>query len=241
MFGTTDPDVQREEVALEPDVAARMWRASIEGFTTYFTNLAAERRKNPRDDMTSLVANAKVNGEPLPDSFVYGYCIAMAAAGHDTTSSTIAGAIHAFAQFPDQLRRVQEKPTLARTTVEEALRWVSPVKHFQRVLTQDFEFKGRQLAEGDRLMMLYASANRDEDIFKDPEVFDVGRRPNPHLAFGYGVHQCIGQHVARLEMRILLEELVPKLRSIELVGTPKYGAANFITGLKKLPIKFETF
>jgi cytochrome P450 len=240
MFGTTDPEEQREEVAHEPDVAARMWRASIAGFYEYCDKLAAERRADPRDDLISLVANAKVNGEYLSDSYVRGYFVVVAAAGHDTTSSTIAGAMYAFAKFPGLLDQVREDPSLIPGTIEEALRWVSPVKHFQRVLTRDFEFRGRNLKQGDHVMLMYASANRDEDVFTNPEVFDVTRQPNRHLAFGHGAHSCLGAHVARLEMRILLEELLPKLRSVELAGPPAFVASNFITGLKRLPIRFQT-
>lgn len=239
MFGTTDPDVQREEVALEPDAAARMWRASIADFYEYCDKLAADRRASPRDDLISLVANAKIDGKPLSDSYVRGYFVVVAAAGHDTTSSTISGAMDALTRFPGVLDQVREDPSLVPGMVEEALRWVSPVKHFQRVLTRDFQFRGRDLKEGDHLMMVYASANRDEDVFTDPEVFDVTRSPNKHLAFGYGSHLCLGAHVARFEMTILLEELIPKLRSVELAGKPVFGASNFITGLKRLPIRFK--
>jgi cytochrome P450 len=240
MFGTTDPEEQRADVAHEPDVAARMWRASIAGFYEYCDKLAARRREDPRDDLISLVANAKIDGEYLSDSYVRGYFVVVAAAGHDTTSSTISGAMHAFTRFPGLLDRVRDDPSLIPGTIEEALRWVSPVKHFQRVLTRDFEFRGRELKQGDHVMLLYASANRDEDVFTNPDVFDETRRPNRHLAFGHGSHSCLGAHVARFEMNILLEELLPKLRSVELAGAPAFVASNFITGLKRLPIRFQT-
>jgi cytochrome P450 len=238
LFGTTDPEEQRADVAPEPDVAARMWRAAIADFAGYFTKLAAERRANPTDDLISIIANAKVDGEPLSDSFVVGYCVAIATAGHDTTASTISGAIQALAQYPDQLRLVKEDPSLVGSLVEEALRWVSPVKHFQRVVTHDTEFAGRQLHEGDHIMLLYPSANRDEAVFENPDVFDITRRPNRHLAFGFGPHMCIGQHVAKLEMRILFDELLPRISSFGIDGRAKYGAANFLSGLKTQPITF---
>jgi len=237
-FGTTDPEEQRAEVASEPDAAARMWRAAIADFFAYFNQLAADRRANPTDDLASIIANAKVDGEYLPESFVNGYYIAIATAGHDTTASTIAGAIQAFARFPEQLDLVRKDLALIPSLVEEAVRWVSPVKHFQRVVTRDVEFHGRSLKEGDHVMLLYPSANRDEAVFENPDVFDVTRRPNKHLAFGFGPHMCIGQHVAKLEMRILFEELLPKITSVSLAGKPKYVAANFLSGLKTQPITF---
>jgi alpha-terpineol hydroxylase len=239
-FGTTDPEEQRAEVAPEPDVAARMWRAAIADFFAYFNRLSADRRANPTDDLASIIANAKVDGEYLPESFVNGYYIAIATAGHDTTASTVSGAIRAFARFPEQLDLVRNDPSLIPSLVEEAVRWVSPVKHFQRVVTRDVEFHGRQLKEGDHVMLLYPSANRDEAVFENPDVFDVTRRPNKHLAFGFGPHMCIGQHVAKLEMRILFEELLPHLASVHLAGEPKYVAANFLSGLKTQPITFTT-
>jgi cytochrome P450 len=236
LFGTTDPDTQRDDVAMEPDVAARMWRQAIADFSEYFNQLSADRRKNPRDDLSSIIANAKVDGEYLPESFVNGYYIAIATAGHDTTSSTISGAIRAFAQFPDQLDKVRADMSLVPLVIEEALRYVSPVKHFHRVVGQDTEFRGRSLREGDSVMLLYPSANRDAEMFENPDTFDITRRPNRHLAFGYGAHMCIGQHVAKLEMRILLEELLPKVAKFEIAGDGKYVAANFLSGLKTQPI-----
>lgn len=240
LFGSTDPEEQRAEVAPEPDVAARMWRAAMADFFAYFNQLSADRRAKPTDDLASIIANAKVDGEYLSESFVNGYYIAIATAGHDTTASTISGAVQAFARFPDQLAKVRNDMSLVPSLVEEALRWVSPVKHFQRIVSEDTEFRGRQLSAGDTVMLCYPSANRDEEVFTDPEVFDVTRRPNKHIAFGYGPHMCIGQHVAKLEMRILLEELLPKLESVELAGAGKYVAANFLSGLKSQPITFRS-
>lgn len=238
LFGNADPEEQREDVAFEPDAAARMWRAAIADFAAYFLTLAAERRANPTDDLISIIANAKVDGELLPDTFVVGYCIAIATAGHDTTASTISGLIQALAENPDQLALVKNDPSLVGPMVEEALRWVSPVKHFQRVVTRDVEFAGRQLKEGDHIMLCYPSANRDETVFENPDTFDITRRPNKHIAFGFGPHMCIGQHVAKLEMRILFDELLPKIDSFGIDGRARYGAANFLNGLKSQPITF---
>ena len=240
LFGNADPDERREDIPDSPDVAARMWKATLEDFFGYFNALAADRRRNPTDDLASIIANAKIDGEYLPDSFIHGYYIAIATAGHDTTASTISGAIHAFARDPEQLRLVREDPSLIPSLVDEALRWVSPVKHFHRIVAEDTEFRGRRLSRGDSVMLLYPSANRDETVFDRPDTFDLTRRPNKHIAFGYGPHMCIGQHVAKFEMRILFEELLPHLQAVEVTGTPRYVAGNFLSGLKTLPVRLTT-
>ncbi|MFJ6263061.1 cytochrome P450 [Rhodococcus erythropolis] len=237
MFAPADPDTQRAETVLEPDAMARIWKAAIDDFSTYFNELAAQRRANPTDDLASIIANAKVDGEYLPASFINGYYVAIATAGHDTTSSTVSGAIKALVDFPDQFDKVRNDPSLIPALIDEAVRYISPVKHFQRVVSRDFEFRGRQLKEGDHVMLLYPSANRDEKVFDNADTFDITRRPNKHIAFGHGPHMCIGQHVAKLEMRILFEELLPRISKIEITGEPKYVAANFLSGLKSLPVR----
>lgn len=239
MFGNSDPDQQRQDVPPSPEAAARAWRAAIVEFHAYFDKLAEARRTAPTDDLASIIANAKVDGDYLPASFVNGYYIAIATAGHDTTSSTTATAMQELARRPDQFRAARDNPDLIPGLVDEALRWASPVKHFHRIVADDFEFRGRHLEAGQSVMMMYPSANRDEDVFENPWDFDITRRPNKHIAFGYGPHQCIGQHVAKLEMRILFEELLPKLESLELAGQVDYVQANFLSGPKTLPIRFK--
>ena len=239
-FGASDPEEQRAEIAPEPGAAARMFKAAILEFFEYFNELSADRRKNPTDDLASIIANAKVDGEYLPDSYVNGYYMAIATAGHDTTASTISSTALAFTRDASQLDAVRGDMTLLPGLIEEALRWTSPVKHFMRTVTADTEFAGRRLAEGDRVMLLYPSANRDEAVFSDPDTFDLRRKPNRHIAFGYGPHMCIGQHVAKIEMRILFEELLPHLASIERTGPTKSVASNFLSGLKTLPVRFTT-
>lgn len=235
-FGAADPEEQGAELVDDPEARGKMYREANQGFFDYFDALAADRRRTPTDDLTSLVANTKIDGEYLPDSYVHGFLMSVAAAGHDTTSSTVSGALHAFARFPDQLAIAREQLSAMSSVVDEAIRYVSPVKHFQKIVTRDFEFRGRQLKEGDKVLNLYASANRDEDIFDNPDAFDVTRKPNKHVGFGYGIHMCLGQHIAKLEMRLLLEELLPHIESIEVTGEPRYVETNFITGLKSLPV-----
>ncbi|WP_241251447.1 cytochrome P450 [Candidatus Protofrankia californiensis] len=238
LFGGNDPEQQREEVKLEPDVAARMWMGAVQDFYAYFSDLSEHRRSHPKDDLLSLIANAKVDGEYLSEVLCNGYYLAIATAGHDTTSSTISGALRAFAEFPDQLDKVHADPSLIPSLVDECIRWVAPVKHFMRAASRDTELRGQEIKSGDRLMLCYPSGNRDEDVFENPDVFDLTRRPNKHISFGYGPHMCLGQHVTKIEMRILFEELLPRLKSIQLAGDPKLSQANFVGGLTKLPVRF---
>jgi cytochrome P450 len=238
LFGVNDPELQRDDVKMEPDVAARMWMAAIADFYGYFSGLSEHRRQNPADDLLSVIANAKVDGEYLSEALCNGYYLAIATAGHDTTSSTISGAMRAFAEFPDQLDKVRADLSLIPGLVEECVRWVAPVKHFMRAASRDTELRGVQISAGDRLMLCYPSGNRDEDIFDNPDTFDITRKPNRHISFGYGPHMCLGQHVAKIEMRILFEELLPRLKSVELAGDPKLSRANFVGGLTSLPVTF---
>ena len=153
-------------------------------------------------------------------------------------SNTTSGALWALAENPEQLKRVQENPALMPMFIEESIRWETPVKHFMRTATADAEVAGQKIAKGDWLMLSYPSGNRDEAVFTDPFRFDVGRVPNKHVAFGYGAHVCLGQHLGRMEMRVLWEELLPRLRSLELDGEPKRMAASFVCGPKSVPIRY---
>jgi cytochrome P450 len=237
-FGAADPDAQREDVEpLTPEAAAQQWSAAIQDFYAYFDALVEARRAEPRDDLATIIANArKENGEFFPKEAAYGWFIAISTAGHDTTSSTLAGAIEALAQNPDQLRRAQEDPALIPHLVNEALRWASPVKQFTRRATEDYVLRGQQIKKGDRMMLLYQSANRDTDVFDDPDSFRLDRRPNKHIAFGYGPHMCIGQHLAKLELRIMFEELILRIASVTVTGERKVVQTNFVGGLKNLPV-----
>ena len=237
LLGNSDDEVS-SDVPMDADAAGRRYTESIAEFSAYFSRLCAARRAEPTDDLASIIANATVDGELMPDSFVNGYYIAIAGAGHDTTTSTIAGLMRVFAENPEQLQMARNDLSLIPSMIEEALRWVSPVKHFQRVVSRDVDFRDRHLKEGDFVGALYPSANRDEDVFENPEVFDMTRKPNRQVGFGYGPHLCLGQHVAKFEMRVLWEELLPHLGSVELAGEPRTAPGNFITGLKSLPISF---
>jgi cytochrome P450 len=238
-FGTQDPDEQREEVKLEPDAAARMWHATLQDFYSYFNALSAERRRNPTDDLLSLIANSKIAGEYIGEAESNGYYVAIATAGHDTTSSSVSGGMLGMIKYPSEFAKAKGEPGLIGGLVDEAIRWSSPVKHFMRNATADTEIRGRPIKAMDRFMLSYPSANRDDVVFEAPDEFRIERRPNRHLAFGYGPHMCLGQHLAKLEMRILYEELLPKLKSVELSGKPRATKANFVGGLKSLPVRFK--
>lgn len=239
LFGAHDPEEQRPEMVADPVAAAKMWAASVQEFFSYFNQLSADRRVSPRGDMMSLIANSHVNGAPIGEAEANGYYVSLATAGHDTTSSTATGAMHGMLAFPDQFAKVKANPALIPNLVEEALRWTSPVKHFMRNATADTVVRGQRIGAMERLMMCYPSGNRDEEVFDRPDDFDIMRSPNRHIAFGFGPHACIGQHLAKLELRVLFEELMPHLDSVELAGVPKLVETNFVGGYKKLPIRFR--
>lgn len=238
-FGVHDPEEQRPEMVADPVAAAKMWAATLEEFYKYFDALSAQRRANPTDDLLSLIANSQVNGAPIPRNEANGYYVAIATAGHDTTSSSTAGGLHGLLLYPENIAKLQADPSLIKGLVDEAIRWTSPVKHFMRNATEDTQLRGQTIRAMDRLMMCYPSGNRDEEVFAEAARFDITRSPNPHIAFGFGPHMCLGQHLAKLEMRVLFEELLPHLSSIELAGEPRFVETNFVGGYKSLPIRIK--
>jgi cytochrome P450 len=205
----------------------------------YFQRLTAVRRDEPGEDLASTIANARVDGELLSDMDAASYYVIIATAGHDTTSSTIAGGMHALIEHPDQLSRLRTDPSLMPLAADEMIRWVTPVKEFMRTATVDYELRGVSIKKGDALLLSYPSANRDEDVFDMPFTFDVGRNPNRHLAFGFGAHYCLGAVLARMEVAAFFAELVPRLESIELSGAPEWTATTFVGGLKHLPVRYS--
>ncbi len=205
----------------------------------YFNALTAARREQPTEDLASAIANARIDGEPLSDVDTVSYYVIIATAGHDTTSATISGGLQALIEHPEQLRRLQADPSLMGLATEEMIRWVTPVKEFMRTAQQDNELRGVPIAAGDSVLLSYPSGNRDEDVFTDPFRFDVSRDPNKHVAFGYGVHFCLGAALARMEVNSFFSALLPRVKSIELSGTPEHTATIFVGGLKHLPIRYE--
>jgi cytochrome P450 len=205
----------------------------------YFNAVTAARREQPTEDLASAIANALVDGEPLSDVDTVSYYVIVATAGHDTTSATISGGLLALIENPDQLQGLRDDPNLMGLAAEEMIRWVTPVKEFMRTAQEDTMIRGVPIAAGESVLLSYPSGNRDEDVFTDPFRFDIGRDPNKHLAFGYGVHFCLGAALARMEVSSFFSALVPRLKSIELAGVPEHTATIFVGGLKHLPIRYE--
>ncbi|MBB6550711.1 cytochrome P450 [Nonomuraea rubra] len=211
----------------------------LEDLFAYFHHLTATRRAHPTTDLASQIANARIDGHLLDDNTAASYYILIATAGHDTTTSTIAGGLEALIRHPEQLRRLRDDPALLPSAVEEMIRWVSPVKAFMRTAAADTQVRGVPIGKGESVLLSYPSANRDEDVFGEPFRFDAGREPNRHLAFGFGVHYCLGAALARMEAVALFGELLPRLASIELDGEPAWTATTFVGGLKRLPVRYS--
>jgi len=239
LFNNADPELNRARAELSPEEALKsLWETTME-LENYFAAVTQKFRENPTTHVNSLIANAKIDGEYLNHRQMMGYYIIAATAGHDTTSNTTAGALWAMAQRPGMLEAMQADPSLINAFVEESIRWEVPVKHFMRSAVSDTEIAGQKIKAGDWLMLAYQSGNRDEAVWNDPFDFRIDRGPNnPQIAFGYGVHVCLGQHLARLEMRILWEELFKRLKSVEMNGEGQRTISNFVCGPKHVPIRF---
>ncbi|BBY59425.1 cytochrome P450 [Mycolicibacterium sarraceniae] len=232
MFGGDDTELQRG--GSTDDMLAVLL-----DFFNYFSALTASRREHPTEDLTSAIANATIDGQPLSDMDTASYYVIVASAGHDTTSAGIAGGLLELIRNPAELQRLQNDPGLMGTAVEEMIRCIVPVKEFMRTAQADTEVRGVPIAKGESVLLSYVSANRDEEVFDDPMRFDVGRDPNKHLSFGYGVHFCLGAALARMEMHSFFSELVPRINTIELAGDPELMATTFVGGLKRLPIRYS--
>jgi cytochrome P450 len=232
LFGSDDAEFAR---GVTPEEKG----AALLDMFQYFTALTASRRENPTEDLASAIANARVDGEPLSDIDTVSYYVIIATAGHDTTSAVISGGLQALIENPDQRGRLRDNMNLMSLATEEMIRWVTPVKEFMRTAREDTTVRGVPITAGESVLLSYASANRDEEVFDDPFRFDVGRDPNKHNAFGYGVHFCLGAALARMEINSFFAELIPRLESIELAGSPEHVATIFVGGLKHLPIRYS--
>ena len=241
LFGATDPELNRshEDTMAKPREDLGDIQATLADFFMYFKAITDARKAEPTADLATVIANGQIDGAPINDFEAMCYYVIVATAGHDTTSSSTAGALWGMCQYPEAFARVKADPALIPGLVDESIRWTTPVKHFMRSATEDTELRGRKIAKGDWLMLCYPSGNRDEEVFEAPDAFRVDRNPNRHLAFGYGAHLCLGQHLAKMEMRILWEELIPRLESLELAGEPKLAMGNFVGGPKRLPIRYR--
>ena len=233
IFGGEDPEIGG-------DAPVETVMAAVMDFAMYFQGITVDRRANPKPDIASVIANGEIDGKPIGDLETAGYYTIIATAGHDTTSSSLAGGLEALIRRPDQLRALRDDPSLLDTAVDEIIRWVTPVRHFMRQAQVDYVLRDTKLRAGDWLLLSYLSGNRDEAVFEEPFRFDVRRaNASEHVAFGIGVHFCLGAHLARMELRAFLRELLPRLESAELAGEPEYTASTFVGGPKRLPIRYR--
>jgi cytochrome P450 len=232
LFGGGDPDMRRSERDGDTNV--------ISDFFMYFNKITEERRARPGEDLATVIANGRINGSPLGPLETASYYIIVATAGHDTTSSSIAGGLQALIENPDQLKKLKENPELLNTAIDEIIRWVTPVQHFMRTNMDDtYTLRGRKIEKGQQVMLYYLSGNRDEEVWPDAFKFRVDRENNRHVSFGYGVHVCLGQHLAKMEARAFFKELLSRLESIEMTGPARRVQSTFVTGLKTLPVRYR--
>jgi cytochrome P450 len=244
MLGNTDPDHAGEFVAGETDLTAYAHLpfsspAAPEMFA-YANALAAERRRAPKDDITTRLLEADIDGDRLSEHEFDLFFLLLVTAGNETTRHAMSNGLLALLEHPAQRDRLLDDPALIPTAVEEILRWAPSLLHFRRTATRDVELHGRTIRSGDKVALWYVSGNRDEDQFPDADRFDVAREPNRHLAFGLGgPHFCLGAHLARLELRVWLEEMLPVLGRLEPVGEPMRLRSNFFNGVKSLPLRIR--
>ena len=245
MIGNTDPELtdvlhdspESERYRLLPFRSP----AALELFE-YGHRLAAERRREPSEDLVSKLVHAEIDGERLSEREFDTMFLLLVVAGNETTRQAIAHGMLALAEHRDQWDRLREDPELVWTAgADEILRWSSPVLHFRRTATRDVELRGQTIRAGEKVVVWYVSANFDEDVFEDPLRFDVGRRPNPHVTFGGGgPHYCLGAHLAKLEVQVMFDLLLPRLAGLELLGPPERMRTNFTNALKRMPVRVET-
>jgi cytochrome P450 len=227
--GNADPEIE-----LDPLLA-------IGELYEYFLQLIAARRAHAQDDMLSVLSVAEIDGQRLTDEDLLNFSFLLLVAGNETTRNLIALGTLALIEHPEECRKLVKDPTLIPSAVEEMLRWTSPVTHMARTATADTEIRGQKIAEGDTIVMLYGSANRDEDIFgSDAEDFKVTRHPNPHIAFGCGEHSCVGSQLARLEACVLFEVLLGRYPKLELTGDVDRMRATMVPGVKRMPVRLGT-
>ena len=235
LFAGEDPEFKRSEA----DRQEAFKNLGME-FVQYFGRIIADRRANPSDDLASLLANAQVDGGPMGPIETLGYYLIVFTAGHDTTRNAIAGGMEALVANPDQLALLRSDPAgRVNDAVEEIVRWTTPVNFMMRTAACDYELGATKIAKGERVVLYYASANRDEDVFAEPNRFKIDRHPNPHLGFGIGEHFCLGSHLARRSQRALFSELIGRLDEVELIGPAERLAASFVAGIKHLPIRYR--
>jgi cytochrome P450 len=204
----------------------------------YFMKLIGERRSNPGDDLVSALVHGEIEGDHLSDLEVLFNCFLLILGGQETTRNAITGGMDALMRCPADRERLAREPALMPTAIEEILRWTSPITHIMRTATRAVELRGRSIQEGDRVVIWNPSGNRDEEVFANPYSFDLARKPNDHIAFGYGEHFCIGANLARLELRVMLDEILRRMPDMAAAGPPERLRSNLLAGIKHLPVTF---
>jgi len=232
-IGGSDPEFQQGTSVRETLDRARL------GLFQYFSDMVAERIKKPTNDITSIVANAKVNGQSLPQLELLSYFFLLVVAGNETTRNATSGGLLALMENPDQWDRLRKHPRLLKSAVEEIVRWTTPVIQFARTAVEDTEIRGQKIGAGESVCLFYPSANRDEEVFDEPFKFDVGRDPNPHIAFGIGEHFCLGANLARLELETIFRQIVERMEYAEPAGSVERLRSSFVGGIKHMPIKMK--
>ncbi len=241
VLGGGDPEYQTDLPVEQRGTVQAARITSMSGFAGMFqfwSALIADRRSQRRDDLVSLLVDSEMDGEALTDEDILWFSFLLIVAGNETTRNAISGGLLALCQHPDERARLQSNMSLIDPAVEEILRWTSPVTHMARVATADTEIRGQQIKAGERVVMWYPSVNRDEDVFPEPDRFNITRSPNEHLAFGIGEHFCLGAGFARLELKVIFQELFRRFPDIELAGEPERLRSTFIGGIKHLPVRY---
>jgi cholest-4-en-3-one 26-monooxygenase len=234
VIGKDDPEYRRPGET--PGQTIKRARGEIHA---YFRALIAGRRADLRDDLVSDLLRGEIDGRPLTEEQLVAYCELLVEAGNETTRNAISGGLLAFSESHGEWERLRARPDLLPDAVEEILRWVSPISHFTRTATEDYELRGETIRAGEQLALYYASANRDEEVFADPFAFRVDRRPNPHLAFGFGEHFCMGAHMARVELETIFRHLLARLDDFALSGAVERLASIVNGSVKHLSVRYR--
>ena len=232
-LGSEDPEYQQGRTRRET------WQSGVRGLQGYFMEHIERKRREPDNSVMTTLVQAEIDGEPMSEQMILSYAILLILAGNETTRNATSGGMQALIEHPEQFELLCNQPELLDGAIEEMLRWTSPVVHFARTVTRDTEIRGVPMKAGETLAMWYPSANRDEDVFEHPDVFDIGRSPNDHLAFGgFGEHFCIGAHLARLEMRSIFRHVIRRLDDFAIEGEVERLSSGLIGGIKRLPVSY---
>jgi len=232
-FGIEDSEFAREGETREERLAF------IGEAFAFLGDLLESRRQQPKDDLATVLAQATLRGEPVPQFELFSLLFLIMVAGHDTTRNAISSGLLALLAHPEEFQKLRRDPSLVNRAADEIVRWTTPVNHFVRTANQDYELRGQTIRKDDSAALFYASANRDEEVFEDPFSFRIDRSPNPHLGFGIGEHFCLGSHLARMDLRVFFRQLVERVESIELAGPVELLHASFVGGPKRVPIRYR--